>query len=215
MIGLSGSGGLLPEFVRNLIGKPVQLQSSPFRVEGLYVTDTGAIIRLTENEGGDHSLMIRERLASVIGSVTRIVSDLLNQAGVMVPCFCVVRAAENSPLVQAAYDLAMDQDWNRGDFALLLETEDTMQDDGVKPQERIISETLLDFDHTSLGISMDPVSRKDVVRRYRESVKALNLSPDHEELTDIICKCLGSEADPFHEMQNWVRQKKEEIQEMK
>lgn len=215
MTELSELREVLPEALRSLVSEPISLQGFPFTIESLYVTDTGAIIRLAQNEDGDGTRVTKELLASAIGSITRIVSDLLNQAGVMVPCFCVVGAAANSAVAEAVSELAMDQDWNRGDFALLLETRDLTEEDGGEPMGRVMSEIVLDFDYADFEVSMDPVSRKDVARRYQESVRALNLSPDHAELTDIIHECLDSDVDPFDALQRWVKQKKGEIEGMK
>lgn len=197
------------------MSEPICLRGFPFTIDSLYVSDTGAIIRLTENRDGDGSPIARELLAPAIGSITRIVSDLLNQAGVMVPCFCVVGAAANSAVAEAVSELAMDQDWNRGDFALLLETQDVTEEDGGEPMGRVMSEIVLDFDYADFEVSMDPVSRKDVARRYQESVRVVNLSPDRAELTNIIHECLDSDVDPFDALQKWVKQKKGEIEGMK
>lgn len=215
MTELSELREVLPEALRNLVSEPISLQGFPFTIESLYVTDTGAIIRLAQNEGGDGTPVTKELLASVIGSITRIVSDLLNQAGVMVPCFCVVGATTNSVVAEAVSELATDQDWNRGDFALLLETRGLTGEDEGEPMGRVVSEIVLDFDYADFEVSMDPVSRNDVARRYHESVRALNLSPDHAELTDILRECLNSDLNPSDALQRWVKQKKGEIEGIK
>ncbi len=198
-------------------------------LEELYVSDSAVVVHLNEREkvdqdvqsltnlyvtpDGDYEGGSNHRVKSVLGNFMHIIGNYLEQFGLQVPLYCLIstslteggKSTEDNPLLKLVNNLSSDQDWSRGNFAIIFEEQEDV--------EKVIDNMLLDFRLDKLGPSMEPISPEVFENRVQEEARSRNLSADHEELVSIIGSCFAHELQPRQLVGDWVEKKLEDIGE--
>jgi|LSQX01.2.fsa_nt_gb hypothetical protein len=198
-------------------------------LEELYVSDVAVVVHLNEREqinqgvqsltslymtsDGDYKDGSNNGVKSVLGNLMYIITNYLEQFGLHVPLYCLIstspteggEATEDNPLLNLVNSLSSDQDWSRGNFAVIFEEQEEV--------EKVIDNMLLDFCLDKLGPSMEPISPEVFKSRMQEEARSKNLSVDHEELISIIGSCFAHGLQPKQLVGNWVENKLEYIGE--
>ena len=92
-------------------------------LEGVYVSDIALCIALTDGRSSsvdDQDVSVNGiGLSQLIGTMMRTAMGLAQQVGLFMPCFCILFLSDRD-LYHEASRLMQNQDWHRGDFALLV-----------------------------------------------------------------------------------------------
>ena len=77
----------------------------------------------------DYNDSSNNRVKSVLGNLMYIIANYLEQFGLHVPLYCLIstslteggKSTEDNPLLKLVNNLSSDQDWSRGNFAIIFE----------------------------------------------------------------------------------------------
>lgn len=185
----------------------------------LYVSDTAAVLHLSDAENvGEEAGLIKLHYVSdsgqgssefssgmkrLLGSILYIVRDYLDQLGLKVPVFCLVSASDDKRLKCHVDRLASDQDWSRGEFAVLFASKIDAED--------VISSIVLGLPLNQLGSSIEPISPGAFSDHVRREARSGTLSEDHRELVRVIADCITENSQPEGRIDDWVQARLEDI----
>lgn len=187
----------------------------------LYISDIAAVVHLSdvENTGQEFECFIKlydvsdgsrgssditYRIKRLLGNIMHILGDYLEQLGLKIPIYCLISVSSKNRL--KFYELTMlasDQDWSRGEFAVIFALQ--------KDAKKVISGIVLDLAYDQLGPSIEPISTDAFSNRIQEEASSRNLSADHQELVSVIIDCVAQKSPPKMRIETWVQGRLDDI----
>ena len=141
--------------------------------------------------------------STLLGNIMHILGDYLEQLGLR-SIYCLISVSSKNRL--KFYELTMlasDQDWSRGEFAVIFALQ--------KDAENVISGIVLDLAYDQLGPSIEPISTDAFSNRIQEEARSRNLSADHQELVSVIIDCVAQKSPPKMRIETWVQGRLDDI----
>lgn len=189
-----------------------EVLSTSFRCRGLYLSDAGFLAHLRfprpapDGDPGEDAApseaeeeAARERLARVL----RTAADCLAQLEVTAPVVALVEGHRGTVL-----EWAGDQDWHRGDFAVVHPGQWSAGEDAAPPEppERLVDRFLSRFEVAVPDWRpLEPMAESEYLRQAREERKVRSLPPHHDELVGTILRAAGSSKPLDPEVESWRR----------
>lgn len=152
-------------------------------LDGIYATDTAMCVVFTDEKPQEGSEMItspvkyREPL-DLIGHTVRTVIGLAEQVGLLMPCFCMLYLNDKGLCHELEKQMG-NQDWHRGDFALLV-----YEGSDASKKETHIARVAGFLHHTSFRSDLQRITTDDFIHRLDSEMKRRRLSPDLRELLE-------------------------------
>jgi hypothetical protein len=152
-------------------------------LDGIYATDTAMCIVFTDWETGATGEMITSpakyrQPRDLIGHTVRTVIGLAEQVGLLVPCFCMLYLNDNGLRSELEEQMG-NQDWHRGDFALLV-----YEGSDINKKETHIAGVAGFLGHSSFGSDLRQITTDDFIDGLDSEMKRRRLSPDRCELLE-------------------------------
>ena len=152
-------------------------------LDEICATDTAMCIVLTDGETGATGEMITSpakyrQPRDLIGHTVRTVIGLAEQVGLLVPCFCMLYLNDNGLRSELEEQMG-NQDWHRGDFALLV-----YEGSDINKKETHIAGVAGFLDHSSFCSDLRQITTGDFIRELDSKMKRQHLSPDRRELLE-------------------------------
>jgi hypothetical protein len=176
--------------------------------------DKEPLDKLYETSSGKYekALLSVKKVKSTLRNLMYLTANYLEQYGLQIPLYCIVSTSvkpDTSEIIKMAKDLSNDQDWSRGNFAILTVKKDNKDDkDEV---EKVIEKIILDIELNEIEF-MEPISTGIFEKRLREEMRSIILSGDHEELIEIIINSIVTNLSPEQLIEIWVKGKLEDIE---
>lgn len=178
----------------------------------LYANNIAAIVHLEYEEKGpssssdeDHNL----RLKSALGQLMRITANLLEQLGLLLPLYALISASETpktNEFFELVDNLTNDQDWSRGNFALV-----SVKEKNGEMSRQLVRDLIIDIDPNKIE-TIEPIETEVFKNRLTEEVRSRNLTGDHEELISVLTNCLMEQSSPASAVESWVENKLDNIE---
>lgn len=202
--GLSQARRALPEGVRLW-----EDSNSVLTLGSIYVSDVGVVVCLDEADMPETSAELSPAvskslgLKETVGRLMRMVIGYTEQVGLFVPVYCVVCGPKDSHIVREMGKAAADQDWHRGDFAIV--AIEAVRDEGPRASaEKEIADLILDVPYKAFMARLEPVSKETLLRRIDEEMGARVLSDKRIELLRVIKAAIKDDRDLESEVRQWV-----------
>jgi hypothetical protein len=182
----------------------------------LYLSNIACVVHLNEREKQDKDreplsnlfettigekekdTLSVNRVKSSLGNLMHLIANYLEQFGLQVPQYCIVSTSlekDTSEIIKIIKDLSNDQDWSRGNFAIMPAGKDI---------KKVIGKIILDMGLDEIEF-MEPISTDIFEKRLREEMSSKNLSEDHEELIQIIINSIVNKSSPEQLIESWVK----------
>lgn len=175
----------------------------------LYMNNIAAIVHLEYGEKGpprssDEAHNLNFRLKSVLGQLMRITANLLEQLGLPLPLYALISASETpktNEFFELLDNLTNDQDWSRGNFALV-----SVKEINGEMSRQLVRDLIIDVDLNKIE-TIEPIETEVFKNRLTEEVRSRNLTGDHEELISVLTNCLMDQSSPTSAVASWVENK--------
>ena len=188
----------------------------------LYISDIAAVVHLRNVEttgrepeleclirlydvadSSQNSSDLNHTIKSLLGNIMHIMGDYLEQLGLEIPIYCLVSTPSEDSLKFNVQTLPSDQDWSRGEFAVIFVSQEDV--------EEVVTGIVLNLASDQLGPSIDPISSEVFAGRVREVARSRKLSADHQELVSAIIDCVTQKSSPKEKIEAWVQGRLEDI----
>lgn len=154
------------------------------KLDRVYLTDIALCAVMVQREGmpGD-----QVRCANDIARLMRTMVACAIQLGLFGPCICIALAKDKDLLRELQF-ASSNQDWHRGDFAML-------PVDSVVAVSECVSRAVLGTRTSEMSAPLKPISTETFIRRLNDKADSMSLSQLHRALIRQIVTILRHAAE--------------------
>ncbi len=150
----------------------------------VYLTDIALCAVVVQREGVQGHQV---RCANDIARLMRTMAACAIQLGLFGPCICIA-LAEDQNLLQELQSASSNQDWHRGDFAML-------PVDSIAAVSECVSRAVLGTGTSEMSAPLKPISTETFIRRLNDKGDSMSLSELHRALISQIITILRHAAE--------------------
>jgi hypothetical protein len=189
-------------------------------LKNIYATDNAICVVFDEEKPDNGAQMTStEGFERYVGNIMRAIRQLAQQVGLFAPCFCIMLLSNtNSELWTKAMKARHNQNWHRGDFAVLVYDADDMGED----TEAHIRKILFPISYYCFRTKLERIDTRAFVQRIDAEVGSKDgLSDEQVEILDTVKgilvelgqQSIVDDTKAFEERFNlWVEMRIEEIE---
>ncbi|WP_026485663.1 hypothetical protein [Caldanaerobius polysaccharolyticus] len=173
-------------------------------VKGIYISEVALAVHLSWERGVSET----NRTKECLGRLLRFLSSYAEELELVVPVLCLIHVPEgvDAEIKNKLNQWAADQDWHRGDFSIVVLSEDK---DKNKDVEDIIRKILGTASTAWPQIELKPRDIKAIINSFQSEMRSRRISEEHASLLAAIAQTLDEGTDK--PIQNWLNGRMEDI----
>jgi len=163
----------------------MRCKDSGFEVKNIYLTDVAMVVHI-------YCSSISDSTKNCLAKLLRFLSGCAEEVGFVLPMLCVADISKGvdvgGEILSKMKQWAADQDWHRGDFSIIVVSENMDAEDVIC---KIIGDVATGWPSINLGVQ----DIKDIIDNFESERKAKQLSADHASLLTAIAEALRNKGD--------------------